>query len=159
VKESLPLWRRQSTIAAVLVQPIKSNAGGDYHTLAGGGATNINTKLVILGSLGGLCDWICISAAIAAIYFLYGALANEAPVHYLLWSIGAGYLAKNLAITFKSSKEQVDYVDQLIKRGYTHAAATSAWEIANIGGSNLLLNLRQAERISENNQLTDHVDT
>jgi hypothetical protein len=41
----------------------------------------------------------------------------------------------------------VDYVDQLMERGYTRADATMAWEIADVGGSNLLLNLQAAERI------------
>ena len=96
-----------------------------------------------------------IGAAIASIYFLYGALANEAPVHYLLWSIGAGFIAKYLSTAFKSSKEQVDYVDQLMERGYKRADATSAWEIADIGGSNLLHNLQGADRISENKLKVD----
>ena len=106
-------------------------------------------------SLGSLFGWIWIGAAIASVYFLYGALANEAPVHYLLWSIGAGFLAKNLAAAFKSSKEKVDYVDQLMERGYTHAEATSAWEIVINGGSNLLLSLQQADTIAETDRLDD----
>jgi hypothetical protein len=100
-----------------------------------------------------------IGAAIASIYFLYGALANEAPVHYLFWSIGAGFIAKYFATAFKSSKEQVDYVDQLIERSYTHAEATSAWEIADTGGLNLLLNLQQADRISKNKLKDDGQDS
>ncbi len=99
--------------------------------------------------LGGLFRWIWIAAAIASTYFLYGVLANDAPAYYLLWSIGAGFIAKILAATFKSSKEKVEYVDQLMKRGYTHAEATSAWEIAINGGANLLLNLQQADTVAE----------
>jgi hypothetical protein len=103
--------------------------------------------------LSGLFAWIWIAAAIAAAYFLYGALANEAPLDYLLGSIVAGLVAKYLAATLNSSKEQVDYVDQLIGRGYTQAEARSAWEIANNGGSNLLLNLQQTDTIAGNDRL------
>jgi hypothetical protein len=112
-----------------------------------GRATNINKKLIILGLLGGLFRWIGIGGAIAFVYFFYGALANEAPIRYLLFSIGAALVATYLADTFKTKKEQSDYVDQLMERGYTRADATMAWEIADVGGSNLLLNLQAAERI------------
>ena len=95
-----------------------------------------------------------IGAAIAFFYFLYGALANEAPIIYLVWSIGVGFIARYLADTFNSKKEQADYVDQLMAYDYTHSEATSAWEISNNGGSNLLLNLQQADTIAE----TDHSD-
>jgi hypothetical protein len=97
--------------------------------------------------LGGLFRWIGIGSAIAFFYFLYGALANEAPILYLLLSIGTALVATYLADTFKTKKEQSDYVDQLIERGYTRTDATMAWEIADVGGSNLLLNLQAAERI------------
>jgi hypothetical protein len=50
------------------------------------------------------------------------------------------------------NKQRVDYVDQLVKRGYTHGEATTAWEIANNKGSNLLLNLQQTETIAEADQ-------
>ena len=109
----------------------------------------ITTKLLILELLGGIFGWIWIGAAIASIYFLYGALANDGPWSQLFWSIGAAFIAKNLAATLNSSKEQVDYVYQLMGYGYTHEEATSAWQIAINGGSNLLLNLQQAEKIEE----------
>ena len=105
--------------------------------------------------LSGLFAWIWIAAAIVAAYFLYGALANEAPLDYLLGSIVAGLVAKYLAATLNSSKKQADYVDQLIGRGYTQAEARSAWEIVNSGGSNLLLNLQQSDTIAENDRHDD----
>lgn len=97
--------------------------------------------------IGGLFRSIGIGSAIAFVYFLYETLANEAPVRFLLFSIGAALVATYLADTFKTRKEQSDYVDQLMERGYTKADATLAWEIADVGGSNLLLNLQAAERI------------
>ena len=92
---------------------------------------------------------IWIGAAIAFFYFLYGALANEAPIINLFWSIGVGFIARYLAETFKRKKEQVDYVDKLMAYRYTHSEATTAWEISINGGSNLLLNLQQADTIVE----------
>ena len=102
-------------------------------------------KPVILQLLGGVFELIWIGAVIASIYFLYGALANDAPVYYLPGMIGVAFIAKSLAVILKSRKEQMDYVDRLVERGYTHADATSAWEIAINGGSNLLLNLQQTD--------------
>jgi len=96
-----------------------------------------------------LFGWIWIGAALVSVYFLYGALANEAPIHYLLWSIGAGLIAKYLHVILRRNKQRADYVDQLVERGYTHGEAATAWEIANNDGSNLLLNLQQAETIAE----------
>jgi len=105
--------------------------------------------------LSGLFAWIWIAAAIAAAFFLYGALANEAPLDYLLGSIVAGLVAKYFAATLNNSKKQADYVDQLTGRGYTQAEARSAWEIVNSGGSNLLLNLQQSDTIAENDRHDD----
>ena len=121
------------------------------------GKIEIKIKFAILEILSILFGWTWIGAAIVSVYFLYAALSNEAPANYmffsyLLWSIGAGLIAKNLAATFSSSRSQVDYVDQLVERGYTHAEATSAWEIVSKGGSNLLLNLQQTDSIAETDQ-------
>lgn len=107
----------------------------------------IKTKLLLLGLIAGLFRWVWIGAAITSVYLLHAVLSTDAPAHYLLWSIGAGVIARNIAAIFRSSKAQVDYVDQLMTRGFTHAAATSAWEIASNGGSNLLLRLQQTENI------------
>ena len=139
----------------ILVQLLKSATNGDYHTFSLRRPVIIKTKLVILDLFRSLFGWIWIGAAIASVYFLYGALANEAPVYYLLWSIGAGFIARNLAAAFKSSKEQLDYVDQLMERGYSHAEATSAWQIVINGGSNLLLNLQQADTIAKTDRSDD----
>lgn len=102
---------------------------------------------------------IWIGAAVVFFYFLYGTLANEAPINDLFWSIGVAFIAKYLADNFKSRKERVDYVGQLMEHGYTRADATSAWEISDIGGSNLLLNLQQAERIAETDLKDDGHDS
>jgi len=88
-------------------------------------------------------------AAIASMYFLYVALAGAAPWSNLLWSIGAGLIAKILAVVLNRNKQRVDYVDQLVERGYTQAEATEAWKITVDGGASLLLSLQQADSIAE----------
>jgi hypothetical protein len=99
-----------------------------------------------------LFGWIWIGAALASVYFLYGVLASAAPWSNLLWSIGAGLVTKYLAVVLHRTKQKADYVDQIVKRGYTRGEATTAWEIANNDGSNLLLNLQQTETIAEADQ-------
>ena len=106
-------------------------------------------------SLGSLFGGIWIGAAIAFFYFLYGALANEAPISNLFWSIGVGFIARYLADTFKSKNEQVDYVDQLMESGYTHSEATSAWETAIKSWSSLLRILQQADTVAETDRRDD----
>ena len=106
-------------------------------------------------SLGSLFGGIWIGAAIAFFYFLYGALANEAPISHLFWSIGVGFIARYLADTFQSKNEQVDYVDQLMESGYTHSEATSAWETAIKSWSSLLRILQQADTVAETDRRDD----
>ena len=106
-------------------------------------------KLVILELIASLFGWLWIGAAIASIYFLYVALASAAPWSNLLWSIGAALIAKLLANVLNRNKQRVDYVDQLMERGYTRAAATEAFKIAINGGANLLLNLQQTDTIAQ----------
>ncbi len=90
-----------------------------------------------------------IDVAIASVYFLYVALASAAPWSNLLWSIGAGLIAYFLAAVLNKNKQRVDYVDQLVERGYTRAEVTEAWKIAINGGANLLFNLQQTDTIAE----------
>ena len=76
--------------------------------------TVTTVKLKTLELFAHLFNWIWVGAAIAAVYFLYKATVNEAPLYYLLWSLVAAFIAKYFAAALNSSKEQVDYVDQLI---------------------------------------------
>ena len=103
------------------------------------------TELVALELLRRMFDLIWIGAAIVLVYFLYAALAKEAPWPYLSWSIVVGVIAKKIAGALKNKKQRVDYVDQLTERGYERVDAEAAWRIASSGGSNLLRNLQQAE--------------
>ncbi len=108
-----------------------------------------------MGLLSGLFGLIWIGAAIACVFYFYEALANEAPIRYLLWSIVVALIAKSLATTFKNSKDEKEYVGQLALYGFGKDEATSAWEIKSNGGSNLLLNLQQADTIAGNDPQGD----
>jgi hypothetical protein len=102
-------------------------------------------KLAVLGILSGVFNGIWIVAAVASLYFLFMILASDGPVHFLLWSLGAVLIGRNLARTFSTSRDQVEYVDQLMRRGYSEAEALGAWDILANGGANLLLNLQQTD--------------
>ncbi len=61
-----------------------------------------------------------------------------------IW-IGAGFIAKPIAVALDSAGRRLDYISQLVERGYDQVAADVAWRSADDGGTNLLRNLRQAE--------------
>ena len=105
----------------------------------------IKTKLLILDLLNGVFGLLWAGAAIASVFFLYGALANDAPWPYLIWSIIGGFIAMQIAAALNDNKHRLDYVNQLTERGYTPAAAGEAWLTASDGGMNLLRNLQQEE--------------
>ena len=105
----------------------------------------MRTVFVLLELLGGIFGWIWIAASIAAIFFLYGALANDGPWLYVLWSAVAGFVAKTIAVVLHENHRRLDYMDQLIQHGYPKSEAEAAWRIAADGGLNELLSLQQAE--------------
>ena len=109
------------------------------------GHMKTSTKLVLFELFGGLFGWVWIGASIATIYFLYGALVNDAPWSNLLWSIAIGFISKIIATAMGGNQRRLDYVDQLTERGYSRADAAAAWFTASNGGQNLLLSLQQAE--------------
>ena len=100
-----------------------------------------------------LFGWLWVGAAIASVYFLYVALASAAPWSNLLWSIGAGLIAHFLAAVLNRNSRRVDYVDQLMKRGYMRADAEFAWYLAANGGTNLLHDLQRVELDDEIDRL------
>ena len=106
-----------------------------------------------MGLLAGMFNLIWIGASIALVYFLYGALANDAPWAYLSWPFAAAFVARRIAVALKDKRHCVDYVDQLTARGYEQAEAEAAWRTATGGGTNLLRNLQQAELSDETYQL------
>lgn len=111
------------------------------------------TKLLFLGILGGIFEWIWIGFLAASAYFLYTALVDNSLWTYPLWSLVAGFIARYLGGALDSSRQQVDYVDQVVVRGYTQADARMAWYTACHGGSNMLLSLKQAENIVDIHRL------
>jgi len=100
-----------------------------------------------------------IGAAFASIYFLYVALASAAPWSNLFWSIGAGLIAYFLAAVLNRNKQRVDYVDQLMKRGYMPADAEFAWYTSANGGANLLRDLQRLELNDEIDRLESVIET
>lgn len=104
-------------------------------------------------------DLIWIGAAIALVYFLYGALANDSPWAYLSWPFAIGFSAWHIAAALKNNKQRVDYVDQLMERGYEQGEAADAWRTAKNGGLNLLCNLQQAELGDQINRLEKSINT
>lgn len=119
----------------------------------------ISTARIILELLGGLFGWVWIGASIASLYFLYGALANDAPWSPLIWSVGTGIIAKQVAVVLNGNHQRLDYVDQLIQRGYTNLDALAAWRTANSGGLNLLHNLQLADQGERPDSTTDTLST
>ena len=109
-------------------------------------AVQIRTKIIILQLLVGVFGGVWISASIAAVFFLYGCLANSAPWFDLLWSATAGVVAKQIAAALNGVRQRLDYEHQLMERGYPPTEASGAWQISTNGGLNLLLNLQQAEK-------------
>jgi len=116
-------------------------------------------KLGILELFARLFGWMWVGAAIASVYFLYVALASAAPWSNLFWSIGAGLIAYFLAAVLNRNKQRVDYVDQLMKRGYMPADAEFAWYIATNGGANLLHDLQRVELDDEIDRLKSAIGT
>ena len=107
----------------------------------------------------GMFGLICAGAAIASVYFLYGASANGAPWSYVLWSFGVGLFAMLIVASLNGCKQRVDYVDQLIVRGYSQGEAAEAWRTADSGGMNLLRNLQQSELSEEIDRLETAINT
>lgn len=117
------------------------------------------TKILILEFLTGIFGLICATAAIASIYFLYGVFARVAPWSYVLWSFSAGVIAMLIVASLNGCKQRVDYVDQLIERGYSKGEAAEAWHIADSGGLSLLRNLQQTELSKETDRLKTTIST
>ena len=116
-------------------------------------------KLRFLELLIGIFGLICAGAAIAFIYFLSVAWAKVTPWSYVLWSFGAFLIAMLIVAALNGSKQRVDYVDQLIERGYSKGEAAEAWRTADSGGLNLLRNLQQTELSEQINRLETAINT
>ena len=115
-------------------------------------------KLSTLGLLGGTFRILSISAFISAIYFLYQALAHDAPWIYLLYSIVVALVAMQTAVSIFDSEQRLDYVQQLVDRGYVRVDAEAAWRTAETGGMNLLRNLHQVELADEIERLESELE-
>jgi hypothetical protein len=117
------------------------------------------TKLLILELLAGIFGLICAGAAMASVYFLYEAFAQVAPWFHVLWAFGAGIIAMLIVASLNGSKQRIDYIGQLIERGYSDGEAAEAWHTASNGGLNLLRNLQQTELSKQINRLEIAINT
>ena len=117
------------------------------------GTVKIKKKLLMLELLIGMFGLICAGATFASVYFLYGVFAKIAPWFHVLWSFGAGVIAMLIVAALNGNRQRVDYVDQLIERGYSKGEAEEAWRTADSGGLNLLRNLQQTELSEQINRL------
>ena len=123
------------------------------------GTVKTKKKLRILELLSGIFGLICAAAAIASVYFLYGVFARVTPWSYPLGSFGAGVVAVLIVAALNASKHRVDYVDQLIERGYSQGEAEEAWRTADSGGMNLLRNLQQSGLSEQIDRLETAINT
>jgi hypothetical protein len=124
-----------------------------------GWALKTRTKIVSLEMLYGIFAWVWIGATVVAIYFLYGALANDASWSNVLWSVAASFVSKQISAVLNANKQRLDYVDQLTERGYEQADAEAAWRTTSDGGANLLCNLQQVELGDEIDRLESAIAT
>lgn len=111
------------------------------------------TILVILDFVGWLLISASIVAAIASLYLLYGILAYGQSWPDLLWAVVAGVAAKRFSNIVQRRRHRLHFVNQLMMRGLSHADAEAAWRTASAGGSNLLRNLQQGERVDQTGRL------
>jgi len=112
-----------------------------------------STNLIILKVLGGIFWSIAIVASIAAIYSLYMSMAHGAPWTLLFGAVVVGFVARQLAVSVSGAKQRLNYVDQLMERGFQRVDAEAAWHMANNGGMNLLSNMHQVELADEIDRL------
>ncbi len=87
-----------------------------------------------------------------------GILELFARLFGWMW-IGAGLIAHFLAAVLNKNKQRVDYVDQLMERGYMPADAAFAWYTATNGGANLLRDLQRLELDDEIYRLESVIGT
>ena len=113
--------------------------------MACSGSVIRSIKLTTLELLGGIFGGVWIAAVLACLYFLYGSLAHHAPWSFVVWSMGVGVIARQVAAALNRNRKRIHYVDQLVNRGCSRGDAIAAWRTATNGGLNLLRNLQQAE--------------
>ena len=114
---------------------------------------NTRTKLVTLKLLGGIFRCLWIVASIGLFYSVYMSLAHGAPWIFLSVPVVAGLVAWQLAASISSAEQRLDYVGQLMERGFIRVDAEVAWYLARNGEMNLLSNLHQIELADEIDRL------
>jgi hypothetical protein len=104
--------------------------------------------LLLLDIAGSVFGWTWIVAWLVTVYFLYAAIAAGGPRLYVLWAALLAWGARMIADVLRDSRQRLNYVDQLVRHGYSRREAEAAWQMAREGGHNALLNVQQAETLT-----------
>jgi hypothetical protein len=107
----------------------------------------MRTKLVLLDVFAHVFAWVCIAAGATALYFLYGTVTSGSSWLDMLAATAATISAKLLADMFGRSRQRLDYIHKLRRRGYSSTEASAAWHTAHGGGFNLLMSLQQSDTV------------
>jgi hypothetical protein len=107
----------------------------------------MRTKLVLLDVFAIVFSWAWIAAGALALYFLYGAVASGGSWRNMILATFATIGAKLMADMFGQNRQRLDYINKLLRRGYSPAEACAAWRTAHGGGFNLLMSLQQSDTV------------
>ena len=103
---------------------------------------------MLLDIAGSVFGWTWIIAWLVTFYFLYAAIAEGGPRLYVLWAALLAWGARMIADVLRDSRQRLNYIDQLMRHGYSIREAEAAWQTSNDGGYNALLNVQQAETLA-----------
>ncbi len=104
--------------------------------------------LLLLDIAGSVFGWTWIVAWLVTLYFLYVAIADGGPRLYVLWAALLAWGARMIADLLRDSRQRLNYIDQLVRHGYSLREAEAAWQMSSEGGYNALLNVQQAESMA-----------
>ena len=108
----------------------------------------MRTKLVLLDVFAIVFSWAWIAAGALALYFLYGAVSSGGSWRSMVLATIATIGAKLIADMLGQNRQRLDYINKLLRRGYSPAEACAAWRTAHGGGFNLLMSLQQSDTVS-----------
>ena len=107
-------------------------------------------KLVLLHVFAIVFAWAWVAAGASVLYFLYGAVSSGDSWRGVILAAIATVGTKLLADLLGRNHQRLDYVNKLLRRGYSPAEAGAAWRTAAGGGFNLLMSLQQSDTASNN---------
>ena len=66
----------------------------------------------------------------------------------MLWAALFAWGARMVADVLRDSRQRLNYIDQLMRHGYSLREAEAAWQTSSEGGYNALLGVQQAETLA-----------